>query len=92
MPSNDDITCVFSIQISSILLIPTDVGVISHLFVKAYHDGFSIKWDGHNFTDNEGTTYYLQKACGGEDFRPLCRGSSTKYNDKETLQHGQPYR
>lgn len=71
-----------------------DVGTIKQLYVKAYHDGFHISWDGHNFADNEGTTYFLQKAIGNDEkFTNLIRGGATKFNYRDDeLEHGVPYR
>ncbi len=66
--------------------------MITRLYVKPYHDGFSIEWDRHSFTDNEGTTYYLQWVKGTEEFRPLHRGAAIKYNHKDDLEHGVPYK
>lgn len=74
---------------------PSDVavGTIKQVYVKSYHDGFAIQWDGHNFTDNQGTTYYLQKATGEDAaFTKLSRGNLTKFNYREKLEDGMTYR
>ena len=67
--------------------------MIDHLTVKPYHDGFFIQWDAHDYIDNEGTTYFLQKAVEDDEaFRGVYRGSATKYNYKEELKQGEVYR
>ena len=70
-----------------IIIVP---GTVQNVYCDAYHDGFRVFWDGHNFTDNEGISYHLQVSTKNSDYVFLHRGGNTKYTwktqlDKDTL-------
>lgn len=67
------------------------MGTVSNLYLQPYHDGIRISWESHNFADNQGISYHLQVAAGGEDYVNIYRGGNTKFTWKTDLDHGVRY-
>ena len=59
---------------------------------QAYHDGFRISWEGHGFVDNEGISYHVQVAPGGDEYTTIYRGGDTKFTWKTELKGDTTYK
>ena len=51
-----------------------------------------ISWDPHQYADNQGISYHLQKASGSDDYVNIYRGGNTKFTWKVQLEHGVVYK